>query len=172
MKVANFLKESGWELEINNNEISVDLLSEKIRNRISNVPYELKELMSSVNILENSDATAWFITNQDLLEKNEEDPFAWNEFEKQSLEASIDEKSKEPIIQFWESHFCFLMSVKTGYSHISIVTKGNEKGKIVFGFEPEYEEVNVLANDFEEFCQIMIDHINDSKFNEYLEQIL
>lgn len=172
MGVIDFLKESGWQLEINNNDISFDLLSEKIRIRTLNVPHELKQLMSSLKILENTDATAWFITNNDLTQKNDESSFAWDEFEQQSLDASIDKKSKEPIIQFWESHFCFLMSVKTGYSHISVVTKGIEKGKIVFGFEPEYEQVTVLANDFGEFCQIVIDHISDLKFNEYLEQIL
>ncbi|WP_149205760.1 hypothetical protein [Flavobacterium johnsoniae] len=172
MGVINFLKELGWEVELSDSKVSFDLLSEKIKNRISNLPHELKQLMSSVNTLANADDTAWFITNIDLVKENDENSFAWNEFEQQSLDASLNERDKEKIIQFWESHFCFLISVKNGYSHISVVTKGSEEGKIVIGFEPEYEEVTILCDDFDEFCKIIINHINNIEVNEYLQELI
>ena len=46
----------------------------------------------------------------------------------------------------------FIMSVKSGYSFYAI-DLGDNKGAILMGQEPEFEEANVVARDFDDFLE-------------------
>ncbi|MCD7972849.1 MAG: hypothetical protein LUG18_09330 [Candidatus Azobacteroides sp.] len=45
----------------------------------------------------------------------------------------------------------FLFSVKSGYTYLASTIERNNKGKIVCGNEPVYEEVSVIAESPDEF---------------------
>lgn len=107
-----------------------------------------------------------------LQEKHDESYFSWNEFEKDSLNFAMNQEDTENIKTFWDAHFCFIMSVKSGYSHISIVTEGDNKGQIIWGSEPEYENVNFLAQTYDEFCSMLVKHVNGTEENEVFNIIL
>ena len=53
--------------------------------------------------------------------------------------------------EFWSNHLPFMMSVKGGYSYVAIVLNAENKGQIVAGAEPEYEDTVVLADSLDGF---------------------
>ncbi|MEJ9963009.1 hypothetical protein [Escherichia albertii] len=147
-------------------------LSELQRKKISKLPKPLIDLILHSELLSNRNDTAWFVTYDILKEKHSDLYFSWNEFEKESLNSAMYPKDAERINTFWDTHFCFIMSVKSGYSHISIVTDGNKKGQIIWGEEPEYEDVNFLAQTYDEFFSMLVKHVNGTEKNEILNIIL
>lgn len=46
-----------------------------------------------------------------------------------------------------------MMSVKSDYAYVAIVLNGEDKGQIVTGNEPEYEDTVTLANSLGEFFE-------------------
>ena len=81
--------------------------------------------------------------------------FKWNEFEELSLEVADDEEWKKDIKQWWDKKVPIIMSVKDGYTFFAIDLENNS-GEIVRGEEPEFEEVEVVANSFFEFLDMVI----------------
>ena len=70
-----------------------------------------------------------------------------------SLEAAEgDEVWKKEIKDWWSDKLPFIMSVKSGYSFYAI-DLGDNKGAILMGQEPEFEEANVVARDFDDFLE-------------------
>ena len=57
------------------------------------------------------------------------------------------------IINFWNRHLPIYRSVKGKYSYYAIDT---ESGKIVCGYEPEYEDASIVADSFEDFIDKII----------------
>lgn len=66
------------------------------------------------------------------------------------LEAEGDEEWKREIVEFWDQHIPIIFSVKNGYAYYAI-NVGNKFGTIVYGIEPEFEEVELIATTFKEF---------------------
>ncbi|MFI2990616.1 hypothetical protein ACNYDF_16990 [Klebsiella aerogenes] len=169
--VITKLMESGWKAEPLN-IAAVKPLTEALNTRLHNIPELLYKLIFSFQYCTNKEDTAWFVVRPELLKEYNDDPFSWDEFERLSYDAAIDDSDRERVSSFWRGHFCFFMSVKSGYVHISVVTKGQDAGRIVFGYEPDFEAVSVLANSIEEFFVLLIEHISGIKENEYLGCIL
>ena len=79
-----------------------------------------------------------------------------NEFELLSLEAAMDDESwKSEITRWWDSYLPIVLSVENGYSFYAIDLT-NDKGAIVHGYEPEFEEVEKVANTLEEFLELIM----------------
>ena len=57
------------------------------------------------------------------------------------------------IIKFWVRHLPIYRSVEGEYSYYAIDT---ESGKVVCGYEPEYEDAAIVADSFEEFINKII----------------
>jgi hypothetical protein len=78
--------------------------------------------------------------------------WAWNEFECMSLEAVGDDVAlASQIVAFWDAHFPFYISVAGQYSYCAVSLDPDDFGTVVEGFEPEFEEVLVVADSFSEF---------------------
>lgn len=71
--------------------------------------------------------------------------FQWNEFELLSLESTDNDSS---VITYWDKNLPIFMSVDGEYSYYAINT---ENGNIVIGYEPDFEEFSVVADDFYTF---------------------
>lgn len=92
-------------------------------------------------------------------EYNEESDlaFKWNEFERLSLEsAQEDHEWQAEITEWWDSKFPIIISVKDGYSYYAIDMKEN-RGKVVKGEEPEFEQAEIIAESFYEFLELVIE---------------
>jgi hypothetical protein len=73
-----------------------------------------------------------------------------------SLEAAMDDEIwKSEITAWWDRYLPIVMSVEDGYSFYAIdVTE--DQGAVVRGSEPEFEEVDKVANSFEQFLEFIM----------------
>ncbi len=96
-----------------------------------------------VEPIDDADDKTWVLTSRDFSSTTDA-AFAWNEWERQSLEAAAGDPVLEAlIVAFWNDHCPVMMSVRSGYAYLAI-----EKGTllIVEGDEPELEEARVVAS--------------------------
>lgn len=92
----------------------------------------------------------WFICENEFNNRSDI-AFKWNEYELLSLEAAMDDDSwRAEITTWWNNYMPIVMSVDGGYSFYAIDVT-NDKGAIVRGYEPEFEEVEKVSNTLEEF---------------------
>lgn len=117
--------------------------------RVAYTNDEFKSFIGSFKTCSNNQDNIWFLSADDYRQETDNE-FAWNEFENQSREYAVEEELYR-IDLFWKSHLPFLMSVKNGYTYVAVGISELNKGKIFLGTEPEYEEVTLIADTFEEF---------------------
>ncbi|MEN8410456.1 hypothetical protein ABFP33_10850 [Acinetobacter bereziniae] len=128
------------------------------------LPIELQEILMNYKTISNPSDVAWFFTIAEIRGETESE-FDWEELRQQSLDAAMNDVEINRINNFWDHHFCFLMSVKNGYSYLAICLEGKNKNKVVYGYEPEYEEVDVIFDSFDDFSNTLIKYIsNQSRF--------
>ncbi len=145
------LRALGWQIQRNDKSVAWESLAS---GRLVNAPDELRDFISYCSICANPDDTVWFLSPSDYVD-GADIAFPWNEFENQSKQYA-DKEELEKIDIFWKTHIPFLFSVKNGYSYLAYTLEGNNKGKIVCGYEPTYEEVSFIAESLDEFKQEFI----------------
>lgn len=155
IKFTNTLIACNWRFEENQVKINTATAEDMVKERISKTPKSFLDFVEYFDLLANAEDNIWFISLKDYFKPNNGEGFAWNEFELQSLEYS-DEEEKKGVIEFWNNHLPFMMSVKSDYSYVAIVLDGENKGHIVTGSEPEYEDTVVLADSLDEFFETYI----------------
>lgn len=142
-----------WEIKENKN-YTVKLCNE-ITERYKEIPYEYFEFIKQVKQCISSSEKSWFLCEEEYNGKSDIE-FKWNEFEILSLEAAQDDGEwKNQIKNWWNGYFPILMSVDNGYSFYAIDMK-NENGTIVYGSEPEFEKVDVVADNFIKFLEMIV----------------
>ncbi len=136
-----------------------NIIQNSVRNQIPEqivkrytIPYDWFNFISNFSSCSNQSDTKWFLTFYDFYLKK--DGFQWNEFELQSLEcAENDSELKKNIISYCDKHLPIFMSVDGEYSYYAINT---ENGNVVFGIEPEHEESDIIAPNFNYFIEKII----------------
>ncbi len=151
-KFVAFLEQSGW--RITKNENRGDISSNEILKKYSNLPAEFVELIEKYSCISSADDTTWFLCLNDY-DSESDVAFTWNEFEKMSLEAAEGDAGwQKEIEEWWQDKLPILMSVGSGYSYYAIdIVNG---GKIINGYEPEFEETDVVAENFDDFMDKVI----------------
>jgi hypothetical protein len=153
MKFNNFIQELlnfDWQLESIDNNDKVDI--KNIANgKLSNINEDLIKFIKSFKTLANQEGNVWFLSLDDYAKTIKDDGFAWNEFELDSMEYAENEEQKAYVSNFWDNHLPFMMGVKNGYSYLAIVLNGEEKGVVVSGSEPEYEETVKISSSLDDF---------------------
>lgn len=152
-KFINWAKNNNW-IVIEKNE---DLFSinEDIRIKYESIPDEYIEFLKSVKRLISPSKKTWFLC-EDEYNNNSDIAFKWNEFELLSIEAAGDDDIWiEEITLWWKNFLPIVLSVDKGYSFYAI-DLSNSKGAIVKGHEPEFEEVEKIANSIEEFFDLIM----------------
>jgi len=125
-----------------------------IARRYSWLPVEMVELVGNLSHAVNEDEQAWILAASDFAGHSSA-AYAWNEWELQSLKAAgADRGWGSRIRTFWDGHFPFLMSVKSGYAYFAME---RDSRAIVVGEEPEFEEVAVIGAGLEDVLQKIAD---------------
>lgn len=110
-----------------------------------------------VSKAESDNGSAWFLCASDygIAYKAPDDinGFSWNEFEKISLASAESDNEKEKIKKWWECHLPVAMSVKGEYTFLAIDL---DTGNIVQGYEPDFENTEIVAGNFEELLKMII----------------
>jgi hypothetical protein len=123
--------------------------------RYTNMPPEYTAFLYVVKQCMTSSEQTWFLCEADYNNSSDSD-FHWNEFELISLEAAVDDEGwRSEIMTWWDKYLPIMMSVRDGYSFYAIDIK-NEIGSIVRGEEPEFEEVNKVADNLHDFLQLIM----------------
>jgi len=148
----DWAKENRWDI-IEQSKTSLNL-DEEVVTRYKGIPYEYMLFMKLVaRCIAPSDKT-WFICENEFNNKSET-AFKWNEFELLSLEAAEnDDGWKSDIAKWWNNYLPIVMSVDGGYSFYAIDVT-SEAGAIVRGYEPEFEEVEKVAGNLNEFFELI-----------------
>lgn len=135
-----------------------ETLSLNFRHLFSAIPKDYLAFLKSFSKLSNNNETTWFNSISDFNNINIESEFAWNEFELQSINAlEGDTENQKKVTQFWDAHLPIILSVKNNYAYFAIGVSEENFGKIFYGEEPEYEEVDLISNNFEDFITMILD---------------
>lgn len=145
--------QNGWELTVKSD--SHLHLSSSITSRFKKLPNEYVAFLSAVAKCVTPNEATWFVCEDDFNHKSDT-AFKWNEFELLSLEAAAgDSDWQSEITAWWDHYLPIVISVDGGYSFYAMdLTR--DRGAIVRGYEPEFEEVERVANTFEEFLAMLM----------------
>lgn len=144
---TDWAKKEGW--TIKRAETLMEL-PEEVTARYNNVPKQWFEFIINFIDIVNSTDDMWFLTCENFLD----DVWSYNEFENISLEAANgDETWSTEIKEFWDNNMPIIMSVGGDYQYFAIEL---DSGKVVQGWEPEFESPSVVAESFVEFLDKLI----------------
>jgi len=153
-KIGEFIvwaNDNGWDIA-KKSGLQLNLDSSIIA-RYKEIPNEYLEFLSVVEKCVTPNETTWFICENEFNNSSDIE-FKWNEYELLSLEAAMEDAVwKSEITTWWDNHLPIVMSVEGGYSFYAIDLTN---GAIVRGYEPEFEEVDKVANNLEEFLGLMM----------------
>lgn len=99
---------------------------------------------------ESEDGSRWFLCGADFRNTYASNEFAWNEFEMMSLQNTLNLAKRKEIKLWWAWHLPIALSVKGEYSYWAIDLKENV-GAILYGYEPDFENAELVADSFEQF---------------------
>lgn len=131
-----------------------DCLPKEITERYKGytIPQDFILFLSNVKSCMFHDESVWIITTEDYAGVAESE-YRWNEFEMmdvESLERDKDVEGAAEIRKWWDRHLPICISVASGFSHYAIDLKD---GSVVYGYEPDFEEVEHVASSFREFME-------------------
>jgi len=155
-KIGKFIvwaKENGWDIA-EKSEFHLNLNSSLV-SRYQEIPNEYLNFLSVVEKCITPNENTWFIC-EDEFNNSSDSAFKWNEYELLSLEAAMDDPIwKSEITTWWDNHLPIVMSVDGGYSFYAIDLT-NDRGAIVRGYEPEFEETEKVASTLDEFFEFIM----------------
>ena len=146
-RFTDWAKKKGWTIEIAETLME---LPEEVKARYKNIPKEWFGFISHFADIMNSTDDLWFLTCENFLDG----VWSYNEFENISLEAADgDEEWSEEIKAFWDNNLPIVMSIGGDYQYYAIEL---DSGKVVQGWEPEFESTFEVAESFVEFIEKII----------------
>ena len=146
-KFEQWASKNNWRIELTDNQ---EVLPQEIINRYKNIPKEWISFITSFHMIINESEDMWFLTCDNFREGE----WSYNEFEIISLDAAFDDEDwAKDIKEFWDNTLPIIMSVGGGYQYYAIEIS---TGKIVQGYEPEFEEIEYVADSFTEFIEKII----------------
>ncbi|HEY0075786.1 MAG TPA: hypothetical protein VGB77_16920 [Abditibacteriaceae bacterium] len=148
------LQQAGWEIELAEAPLPIPAI---IRERYPDLPETMVEFLLLQRQCHNVDETAWFLSWADY-EGTSDSGFRWNEFEIMESEWAFQDNDlawHNQVKEFWDNHFPFLLSFKTGYSYFAVRLCESNFEKVVHGYEPMFTETSEIATTFEEFLQLL-----------------
>jgi hypothetical protein len=138
---------NNWSIELADKQ---EVLPQEIINRYKNIPKEWLSFITGFHMIMNESEDMWFLTCDNFREGE----WSYNEFEIISLESAFDDEDwAKDIKEFWDNILPIVTSVGCGYEYYAIEISS---GKIVQGFEPEFEEIEYVADSFTEFIEKII----------------
>lgn len=150
-KLQEKLIGEGWKISTNKEVLDREAIISAL-GRYDFIGGDYIEWLSMIESCFNEEEGCFFCCYRDYM-GDSRFAFRWNEFELLSLEAAGDNNTwRGEIEKFWHSHLPIILSVSNGYSYYAI----RNDGKIVVGYEPEFEATQVIADSFTEFCDLIV----------------
>lgn len=148
---------NGWSFELNT--VDIDPYKNPILNAYNSIGKieNYIPFLKKYSKMESDDQCTWFLLENDFKSNADLTGFTWNEFEKISLKAAINNEEKIFIEKWWKTHLPIILSVNGEYSFYAI-DLCDKIGAVVYGSEPEFENTQIIANNFDEFLYKVISH--------------
>ena len=122
---------AGWQVERREASEPLDLPGDVVQ-RYASVPESYRAFLCQVASATSADERAWFLCETQFRPSGPEG-FAWNEIERMALESADDETKRQAIRSFWD----------------------RPEGAVVHGAAPEWEQVDRLADSFEDWLSML-----------------
>ena len=151
-RVYRRLEKDGW--KVVRQGASPAGLPAHLTHRYHDLPAEWAGFAGRIRVCANADETTWFLCANDF-EEQSGDAFRWDELERISLQAALDDKDaawQSAIESFWNDHLPICLSVADGYGYYAIRMSD---GAVVQGSEPEFEETAEAAPSFAQFLEMI-----------------
>lgn len=145
------LTSKGWRVELWAGA-TPPALDSSFTQRYPRIPAEYLEFLQRVKRCVNAEETVWFLCLDDY-NNTSDSGWAWNEMEKIDLEGAEDEKTKAEIVEFWNRHMPFMISVGGEYAYLAFRVSEEQFGAVVEGWEV-LTETRDRAASFEEFIRL------------------
>lgn len=147
----SWAEQNGWTVE----RRAVPLrLPETVTGRYK-IPFSYVEFLEQTALCAGPMDTEWFICGEGYCQ-DDPDVVRWDECERMSLTAArdmLDEGLEREIVAFWDGVLPFFLSVGSGYEYYGFDLRGEHgpAGCVIQGWEPEFEDPVVFADDFPDF---------------------
>jgi len=152
--ILDKMRAQGW--RITEKEPRGFRLPDPLRSRYPRLPADLEKFLAGIEQCVNQENNVWILCQTDY-EGRIGSAWAWNDFEQMSLDAAGDDiELASQIRAFWNVHFPFYMSVAGEYSYCAVSLAPDNFGTVVEGWEPEFEDVSVVAGSFSEFIASLV----------------
>jgi hypothetical protein len=157
--VVAALRRHGWRIEA---PMRATLPAEFATRYVAPLPDALVAWMGAFASCVDPADRAWFVTldgiRTDLEREGEVEGFAFDAFESMSMEAAADDALAQAQVEtFWRAHVPLLLSVYGSYQYFALVLDGERRGAVVYGCEPEFEEIETVADSLPAFLQRLVD---------------
>jgi hypothetical protein len=149
------LRSAGWSAVVKHEPSFI--LPAAVKARYPRLPSDLVRFLSMFSSCVATDETSWFLCDAEF-SGSSGSAFTWDEWERLSLGVVGDDSaSRSEITEFWDRHFPFLLSVRSGYSYFAVCVDSDRFGRIVEGLEPAFEEASPVADSFDLFLTRLLD---------------
>ena len=144
----DLLKSKGWRFELWDGE-TPPALDSSFTLRYPRIPADYVKFLGHVKLCENADETVWFLCLNDY-NGTSDSGWAWDAMEQTYLEGEDDETTRGEVVDFWNRHMPFMLSVGGEYAYLAFRVSD---GAVVEGYE-ELTEASERAKSFEEFIRL------------------
>jgi hypothetical protein len=143
-EIADSLRGVGWAVREQQGTVSLPQICAE---RYPWLPRDVIAFLTGFEAVVSPGQTAWLTTRAEILGESDS-AFSWNQWEQDSLSAAKGDPGWQRSIRyFWDMHFPIMISVKSGYAYVAI----RKDQSIVVGEEPEFEETEMIAENFSSF---------------------
>jgi hypothetical protein len=127
-------------------------LDSAFTSRYPRIPEDYVRFLQRVSCCENAEETVWFLCLNDYNSQGDSE-WAWNAMEQIDLEGAEDETRRTEVVEFWNNHLPFMLSVVGEYAYLAFrVTE--HFGSVVEGYDIELTDPNEVAPSFEDFVRL------------------
>jgi hypothetical protein len=126
------------------------------------IPDWILDFCCSFDVLCSPDDTFWFLSYADYLGLSDT-AFKWNEFELIDSECAINDSQRVSVREFWRSYFPLAMCVRDDHSYIAVGINADNAGKFYLGENSDQTEISLLANNINDFVELVKDFYSSNK---------
>jgi hypothetical protein len=152
VKLVKQLEGAGWNSKLR--KPRPPKLLTKLKKRYGDLPLDFVVFLECVEDLASGNDQTFFCTETVFRKRYK---FHADTFEEMSLDAADDKDEEREIRDFWSTHLVVFIALASGYDYIALEKqKAGTLGPIVHGYEPEFEEVELIYPSFEAFFRAIV----------------
>jgi hypothetical protein len=127
--------------------------------RLGPLPPSYRTFLSEVSVATSADGGVWFLCEDDY-RRRDENGFGWDAIEDMALQHAAVEDERQRIVDFWDCHLPIMMAPGGDHDFLAIAL-GDERGAVVHGRAPDWEDVTLVADSLEGWLSMLTRSLRD-----------